>query len=109
MTEYTCDRCPTEVPDGAGIYIGDARVCAECAEQPTSVYTIVAYTTDKVRYFSFRAESLSDAIRQAETMTAVNIRSRFRDADAWRGHVNLLDEWGYSLATISEPVAPYRP
>lgn len=33
-SEYGCDGCGTEVPDGAGIYVNDdtERMCAKCAE-----------------------------------------------------------------------------
>ena len=30
MTEYDCDKCGTEVPDGAGAYLKDDRLCSRC-------------------------------------------------------------------------------
>lgn len=29
--EYGCDMCGREVPNGAGEYVGDDRLCSECA------------------------------------------------------------------------------
>ena len=36
-SETACDYCGTEVPDGAGIWLGDDRICERCCEeaQPT--------------------------------------------------------------------------
>jgi hypothetical protein len=33
MSEWTCDGCLDLVPDGAGHYINDMRVCADCANK----------------------------------------------------------------------------
>lgn len=30
MSEYQCDHCNQEVPNGDGLYLGDARVCEKC-------------------------------------------------------------------------------
>jgi DNA-directed RNA polymerase subunit RPC12/RpoP len=30
MSEYKCDHCSQEVPDGDGLYLGDNRVCEPC-------------------------------------------------------------------------------
>lgn len=32
--EYNCDKCETYVPDGAGQYDGDDRLCADCHPNP---------------------------------------------------------------------------
>ena len=36
-TEWTCDGCLTEVPDGDGHYVDDMRVCEHCADKLTRI------------------------------------------------------------------------
>jgi hypothetical protein len=37
MSDFWCDRCVEYVPDGAGVYVGDNRVCATCASGDSPV------------------------------------------------------------------------
>lgn len=36
MNEYGCDKCGTDVPNGSGCYVGDDRLCTECAARAIS-------------------------------------------------------------------------
>jgi hypothetical protein len=60
---FECDRCDNKLPDGEGNYIGDDRVCDECAENATTTFRVIIDLNSI--YVEVSAKDAEDAIEQA--------------------------------------------